>query len=81
MEMKAMPTAMGTLLDVKDWIVNELEHLEKAQKTMNDIGMGDYFRTTSKWEKLFLITTYNMLPDEVEEGVIKKEGEEEWHEK
>ena len=79
MEMKAMPTAMDTLLDLRDWIVNELNYLEKAQKTMNDIGMGDYFKAANKRKKSFLIATYNMLPNEVEEGVIKKEGEEEWH--
>ena len=34
MKMKAMPTAMDTLLDLRDWSVNELNYLEKAQKTM-----------------------------------------------
>ena len=80
METKAMPSAMDTLLDLRDWVVNELNYLEKAQKTMNDIGMGYYFKAANKRKKSFLIATYNMLPDEVEEGVIKKEGEEEWHE-
>ena len=80
MEMKAMPSAMDTLLDLRDSIVHELKYIEKAQKMMNDIGMGDYFKAANKRKKSFLIATYNMLPDEVEEGVIKKEGEEEWHE-
>ena len=85
MEMKAMPSAMYTLLDLKDTIVRELKYLEKEQKVMDGeyMGeyMGDYFKAANKRKKSFLIATYNMLPNEVEEGVIKKEGEEEWHEK
>jgi hypothetical protein len=80
MKMKAMPSAMDTLLDLRDSIVHELNYIEKAQKVMDEEYMGDYFKAVNKRKKSFLIATYNMLPDEVEEGVIKKEGEEEWHE-
>lgn len=67
MEMKAMPTAMDALLDLRDIIVNELNFLEKAQSVNEE-------------KKAFLVTLYNMLPDEVAEGIVKQEGEEEWHE-
>lgn len=80
MEMKAMPSAMDALLDVRDGIVRELKYLEKMQRSMNEYFMGDYFMAVNKRKKSFLIALYNMLPDEVEEGVIKREGEEEWHE-
>lgn len=81
MEMKAMPSAMDALLDVRDGIVRELKYLEKTQRSMNEYFMGDYFMAVNKRKKSFLIALYNMLPDEVGEGVIKKEGEEEWREK
>jgi hypothetical protein len=67
MEMKAMPTAMDALLDLRDSIVYELNYLEKAQSVNEE-------------KKAFLVTLYNMLPDEVAEGIVKKEGEEEWYE-
>lgn len=61
-----MPTAMDALLDLRDSIVYELNYLEKAQ-SVND------------GKKAFLVALYNMLPDEVAEGIVKKDGEEEWH--
>lgn len=67
METKAMPSAMDALLDLRDSIVHELKYLEKAQR-VND------------GKKAFLVALYNMLPDEVAEGIVKQEGEEEWHE-
>lgn len=67
METKAMPSAMDALLDLRDIIVNELSYLERAQSVNEE-------------KKAFLVTLYNMLPDEVAEGIVKQEGEEEWHE-
>lgn len=67
MKTKAMPTAMDALLDLRDSIVYELNYLEKAQSVNEE-------------KKAFLVTLYNMLPDEVAEGIVKQEGEEEWHE-
>lgn len=67
MEMKAMPTAMDALLDLRDSLVCELSYLEKAQNANEE-------------KKAFLVALYNMLPDEVAEGIVKKDGEEEWHE-
>ena len=67
METKAMPSAMDALLDLRDSLVCELNYLEKAQSVNDE-------------KKAFLVTLYNMLPDEVAEGIVKQEGEEEWHE-
>lgn len=67
MKMKAMPTAMDVLLDLRDILVGELNFLEKAQSVNEE-------------KKAFLVTLYDMLPDEVAEGIVKQEGEEEWHE-
>ncbi len=67
MEMKDMPTAMDALLDLRDSLVCELNYLEKAQSVNEE-------------KKAFLVTLYNMLPNEVAEGIVKQEGEEEWHE-
>lgn len=75
MEMKAMPTAMDALLDLRDIIVNELNFLEKAQSMKE---LYSFERVQEK--KAFLVALYNMLPDEVAEGIVKQEGEEEWHE-
>lgn len=75
MEMKAMPTAMDALLDLRDIIVNELNFLEKAQSMKE---LYSFKRVQAK--KAFLVALYNMLPDEVSEGIVKQEGEEEWHE-
>ena len=67
MEMKAMPTAMDALLDLRDSLVCELNDLEKTQRV-------------NEGKKAFFVALYNMLPDEVAEGIVKQEGEEEWHE-
>ena len=75
MEMKAMPTAMDVLLDLRDIIVDELNFLEKAQSMKE---LYSFKRVQAK--KAFLVTLYNMIPDEVAEGIVKQEGEEEWHE-
>ena len=75
METKAMPTAMDVLLDLRDILVGELNFLEKAQ-SMKEL----YSFEKVQEKKAFLVTLYNMLPDEVAEGIVKQEGEEEWHE-
>ncbi len=75
MKMKAMPTAMDVLLDLRDILVGELNFLEKAQ-SMKEL----YSFEKVQEKKAFLVTLYNMLPDEVAEGIVKQEGEEEWHE-
>ena len=80
MEMKAMPSAMDTLLDLRDTIVRELKYIERTQKRMDNDGMGEPFKELNKKKKAFLIWTYNMLPYEVAEGIVKQKGEEEWHE-
>lgn len=67
METKDMPSAMDALLDLRDWIAHELKYLEKTQSVNEE-------------KKAFLVTLYNMIPDEVAEGIVKPEGEEEWHE-
>ena len=74
MKMKAMPTAMDVLLDLRDILVGELNFLEKAQ-SMKEL----YSFEKVQEKKAFLVTLYNMLPDEVAEGIVKQEGEEEWH--
>lgn len=70
MEMKAMPSAMDALLDVRDWIAGQLKYYEGA--------VGAQKKAEAREAKEILIALYNLLPDEVEEGVVKKEGEEEW---
>lgn len=75
METGGMPTAMDVLLDLRDIIVNELNFLEKAQ-SMKELYSFERVRA----KKAFLVALYNMLPDEVAEGIVKQEGEEEWHE-
>lgn len=75
METKAMPSAMDALLDLRDIIVNELSYLERVQ-SMKEL----YSFEEVQVKKAFLVTLYSMLPDEVAEGIVKQEGEEEWHE-